>query len=320
MTARAGPTSRQGHAGLEHGEHHRAFALRRGERLHGGGSPQTRRFEAPHLPDARFRQELDTIVDGIPDGANAHSVREDPKHRGLLFAGTELGVYYSPDDGAHWHPLQLNLPVTPVHDLAIKDNDLWRPRTDAPSGSWTTSRRCARLPTGWRPAHFTYSRPAHALKLHFPGEVERRLPVGDNPPSGAVIDYYLKSKPAEDEEITLEISPSTAKWCGVCPIAGRGQFEQPAEWTDREKSEDTIPSRGRRQSLHLGPAPRGSGENSRRFLQGRRAQGTPGNAGQLSGSPHRGSKSQTEPLEVVQDPRLGQDFRPGRTRTSARVA
>ena len=52
------------------------------------------------------------------------AVREDPKVKGLLYAGTETGVYFSNDDGAHWQSLQLNLPTTPIHDLAIKDNDL----------------------------------------------------------------------------------------------------------------------------------------------------------------------------------------------------
>ena len=55
-----------------------------------------------------------SIVNGIPDGAYVHSVREDPKKEGLLYAGTELGVYVSFDDGAHWQPLQLNLP--PIAD------------------------------------------------------------------------------------------------------------------------------------------------------------------------------------------------------------
>src|SRR5207248_9589103 len=64
------------------------------------------------------------ITNGIPEGAYARSVREDPKRKGLLYAGTELGVYFSLDDGAHWQPLQLNLPQSPIHDLVIKDDDL----------------------------------------------------------------------------------------------------------------------------------------------------------------------------------------------------
>ncbi|MGZ5020828.1 MAG: thiamine pyrophosphate-dependent enzyme, partial [Chthoniobacterales bacterium] len=64
------------------------------------------------------------ITNGIPEGAVVHAVREDPAKRGLLYAGTELGVFTSFDDGAHWQPLQLNLPVSPVHDLVVKDDDL----------------------------------------------------------------------------------------------------------------------------------------------------------------------------------------------------
>ena len=51
-------------------------------------------------------------------------VREDPGKRGLLVAGTERGVWFSPDDGAHWQTLRLNLPIVPVHDLAFKQGDL----------------------------------------------------------------------------------------------------------------------------------------------------------------------------------------------------
>ena len=61
---------------------------------------------------------------GIPENAFVRVVREDPKKRGLLYAGTETGVFVSFNDGANWRPLQLNLPTTPVHDLVIKDNDL----------------------------------------------------------------------------------------------------------------------------------------------------------------------------------------------------
>ena len=64
------------------------------------------------------------ITNGIPEGAYVHSVREDPKRKGMLYAGTELGVYFSLDDGAHWQPLQLNLPQSPIHDLVVKDDDL----------------------------------------------------------------------------------------------------------------------------------------------------------------------------------------------------
>ncbi|MDX1410238.1 MAG: glycosyl hydrolase, partial [Saprospiraceae bacterium] len=64
------------------------------------------------------------ISRGIPDGAYTRVVREDDVERGLLFAGTETGIYVSWDDGDMWEPLQLNLPVTPITDLMISHDDL----------------------------------------------------------------------------------------------------------------------------------------------------------------------------------------------------
>ena len=64
------------------------------------------------------------INDGIPDDDFTRVVRCDPARQGLLYAGTETGVYISFDDGASWQRLQLNLPITPIHDLLVKRNDL----------------------------------------------------------------------------------------------------------------------------------------------------------------------------------------------------
>jgi len=86
------------------------------------------------------------IASGIPDGAFVRAVREDPKKKGLLYAGTERGVFVSFDDGSHWRSLQLNLPITPIHDLVVKNSDLVLQRTGARSGSWTMFRRCASSP------------------------------------------------------------------------------------------------------------------------------------------------------------------------------
>jgi len=64
------------------------------------------------------------ITNGIPQGSFTRVVREDDVRKGLLYAGTELGVYISWNDGQQWYPLQLNLPITPITDLAVKNNDL----------------------------------------------------------------------------------------------------------------------------------------------------------------------------------------------------
>ncbi len=64
------------------------------------------------------------VVNGIPAGEFARAIREDPKRAGLLYAGTEYGAYVSFDNGARWQSLRLNLPVTPVHDIAVKGDDV----------------------------------------------------------------------------------------------------------------------------------------------------------------------------------------------------
>jgi hypothetical protein len=252
-----------------------------------------------------FGKTWTRIVTGIPDGAYVHAVREDPEIKGLLYAGTELGVFFSPDDGAHWQALQRNLPVTPVHDLVVKNSDL----VAATHGRsfWILDdvsplRQAAR---GLSAGDFHLFRPAQAVKLHYPAQVERRLPVGDNPPTGAVIDYYLKSKPAESETLTLEILTVDGKL--VRRLSNHrppNSTEQPEEWTDREKPADVIPDAAganrfawdlRWEDPEKIPGAFYSDDGPRGPLV------APGHY-QVRLTVH--GESQTAPLEVVPDPRL----------------
>ena len=71
-----------------------------------------------------FGKTWTKLVSGLPANAYVHAVRVDPRRDGLLFAGTEAGVFVSFNDGEQWQPLQLNLPLSPVNDLVVKNNDL----------------------------------------------------------------------------------------------------------------------------------------------------------------------------------------------------
>ncbi|HXX41206.1 MAG TPA: hypothetical protein VEI58_02955 [Chthoniobacterales bacterium] len=182
-----------------------------------------------------------SIVTGIPDGAYVHAVREDPKKRGLLYAGTELGVYVSFDDGAHWQPLQLNLPQSPIHDLVVKDDDLvvathgrsfWvlddvTPLRQAKEQSVQTD--------------MVLYQPETAVRLHYPEEFDRRQPAGDNPPPGAIIDYYLKATPKD--EVTLDILDAQGKIVRHLSSTEKKESEQPPEWPDRVERVTTIPAK-----------------------------------------------------------------------------
>jgi photosystem II stability/assembly factor-like uncharacterized protein len=154
-----------------------------------------------------FGKTWTRINKGIPDGAYVRSVREDRVKKGLLFAGTELGVYFSINDGDSWQPLQLNLPVTPVHDLVIKDNDLviathgrafWILDDIAPLRQLTDENKS-------EPAHLF--QPSTAMRIrattHGDTPLPPEEPAGENPPPGAIFYYYLKS-PAQGE-VKLEV-------------------------------------------------------------------------------------------------------------------
>jgi hypothetical protein len=152
------------------------------------------------------------IVNGIPEDHFTRVVRADPKRPGLLYAGTEMGLYVSFDDGRRWHRFQLNLPVVPITDLAIKDDDL----IVATQGRsfWVlddlTLLHQYRPELLDRPLHLFQPRSAWRLPGGGdlpPDEPEPATPrtEGDNPPAGVVIRFYLKEVPGKDEPVALEI-------------------------------------------------------------------------------------------------------------------
>jgi photosystem II stability/assembly factor-like uncharacterized protein len=152
---------------------------------------------------ADFGKTWTKIVGGLPENAYVHAVREDPKHKGLLYAGAETGIWVSFDDGAHWQSLQLNLPQTPIHDMVIHDDNL----VVATHGRsfWVlddlSPLRQAAPSLGAEDAHlFT---PNTAFRTREGHVNPRRYPIGENPPSGAVIYYYLKDAPKEPAKLEL---------------------------------------------------------------------------------------------------------------------
>ncbi|WP_242426406.1 VPS10 domain-containing protein [Metallibacterium scheffleri] len=137
------------------------------------------------------------ITHGIPPRDFVNVVTVDPVTPGLLYAGTEFGVFVSFDDGDHWQPLQQNLPVTSVRDLLVKDNDLVIATHGR--GIWimddiTPLRQMAAASAA--PGTYLFA-PLAAYRVRPLGFAGTPLPLseprGKNPPSGAYIDYALKS-------------------------------------------------------------------------------------------------------------------------------
>jgi photosystem II stability/assembly factor-like uncharacterized protein len=158
----------------------------------------------PHIfKTSDYGKTWSSITRGIPNTTFVRAVREDPKKRGLLYAGTEMGVFVSFNDGADWRPLQLNLPRVPIHDLIVKNDDLvvathgrsfWILDDLSPVRQFTDdiSRQDVHLYT-----------PAVAYRMQNPEEVPKPILVGQNPAAGAVIDFFLKDVPKG--ETTIEI-------------------------------------------------------------------------------------------------------------------
>jgi photosystem II stability/assembly factor-like uncharacterized protein len=252
-----------------------------------------------------FGKTWTRIVAGIPDGAYVHAVREDPVRKGLLYAGTELGVFYSADDGAHWQALQLNLPTTPVHDLVVKDNDLIAATHGRSFWILDDLSPLRQAAEGLAPADFHLFKPASAVRLHYPSQVERRLPVGDNPPAGAVIDYFLKNKPSDTETVTLEILTADDKLVRrISNHKAADGGEQPEEWTDREKPMDVIPGAAGANRFAWDLRWEDPEKIPGAFYSDEGPRGPIVAPGHYQVRLTVGGRSQTAPLEVVPDPRL----------------
>ena len=178
------------------------------------------------------------IAAGLPAGAVVHAVREDPVRRGLLYAATELGVFVSFDDGAHWATLQKNLPVTPIHDLDVHGDDL----VAATHGRafWILDDLTPlRQAQAGAEAPVLYV-PERAVRRYYPDEVNKRGPVGENPPAGAIIDYVLDS--AATTELTVDILNAQGELVRHLSSTKTNKEIQPPEWPDRVVPNDLIPA------------------------------------------------------------------------------
>ena len=203
------------------------------------------RFRVDDLTPLVFRthdggKHWTTITRGLAGNASVNVVREDPKTKGLLFAGTEREVYVSFNDGDDWQPLSLNLPRTSVRDLIVHGDDLaiathgrgfwildnmtplriiasgvvqaFRPATAGLKPRTTSARRpgVARrsgVVQAFRPAEARLYKPQTAYRLHRNNWTDTPLPLevpaGKNPPDGAIVDYYLSADATGP--VTLEI-------------------------------------------------------------------------------------------------------------------
>ena len=174
------------------------------------------------------------ITAGLPDNVFCRAIREDPTRRGLLYAGTETGVHVSFDDGGSWHPLKGNLPAVPIHDLVVKEPEgdlvlathgrsFWilddlgpvRALHDDAATVLAKPRPVVRYAVNAGFGH----KPTRGKNYSFCGafmvtftqkedprtgdKIDQYLDAARNPPNGAIITYFLTTKPEGDISLTF---------------------------------------------------------------------------------------------------------------------
>jgi photosystem II stability/assembly factor-like uncharacterized protein len=150
------------------------------------------------------------VVQGIPDDEPVNTVREDPKRKGLLFAGTEKTVYVSFDDGDHWQSLRQNLPATSIRDLVIHDDDIAVGTHGRSFWILDNITPLRQLPAA--NSSSTLFKPQLTFRVRRNNNTDTPLPpeepAGKNPPDGAMIDYVLESSA---NSVTIEIQDANGK-------------------------------------------------------------------------------------------------------------
>jgi len=162
----------------------------------------------PHLYRTRDGgKSWQTIARGLPAGVYMQTIKEDPVRRGMLYAGNELGIFISFDDGDTWQSLQLNLPPVSVRDVAVHGDDLIAATYGR--GFWVLDDISAlrQLNADVGAADAFLFKPADATLFPQPSDngtpTQKDEAEAENPPSGAILDYYLKS--ASNTPVTIEI-------------------------------------------------------------------------------------------------------------------
>ena len=179
-----------------------------------------------------------SITTGLPGNSYVHAVREDPKRKGLLYAGTETGIWVSFDDGARWQSLQLDLPTTPIHDLIIHDNDLVVATHGRAFWSLENIDPLRQMKPGIMNDDARLFAPSTVLRSRVGHSKRRREPSGENPAVGAPLYYYLKEESKETAK--LEILDAQGKVIRTYTSEEKATEEAPEEG-DKEDEAEHIP-------------------------------------------------------------------------------
>ncbi len=151
-----------------------------------------------------YGQTWKKIVNGIDPGHFTRVLRADPKRNGLLYCGTEQGMYISFDSGENWQPFQLNLPIVPITDLAVKNDNLIAATQGRSIWMIDDLTVLHQLNDNIKSKDFHLYQPMPAYRMRG-GQAKNLKTAGTNHPGGVMVHFYLKNKPAEKDTLKLEI-------------------------------------------------------------------------------------------------------------------
>ena len=185
------------------------------------GNRYQRGDRAPYVyKTSDFGQTWTKIVTGLPPDDFARAIREDKRRKGLLFLGTETTTYVSFDDGAHWQSLRLDMPVTPVHGIQVKDNDLV---------IGTHGRSFYILDNISVLRQATPAMTSEALVLFDPSDAVRSVS------RGVFVDYYLKDAA---DKVTIEFVDAAGTSIRAYESSAKPPTrERPAEMEEEDEGE-----------------------------------------------------------------------------------
>ncbi len=278
------------------------------------------------------------IVSGIPGDNFTRVIREDPNRKGLLYGGTEAGMYVSFDDGSNWQPLQLNLPVVPIHDLEVKGTDLivathgrsfwimdditplhqiteenqdasirlFEPRTTV---QYKTARSIAHPPSSGKSYSMIGATMAtYKLKRGENSEKEvQYLDAGQNPPDGVIVFYSLKEKPEGEVKLTfLDQHSNEIKSFVSKPDDEEKKADDSADEDDEKDEEPNVPKAAGLNrfvwDMRYPSASKVPGDKSMEFVGGIKGPVAP--PGTYAVKLTVGDQEQTQGFEIQKDPRI----------------